>query len=722
MMWDKKMFWLLIACIFFAVFVFTYRVFGVSYTQALMAAAGVSGIYIVCRVVWRELRLYRVLEWISLHSPLKKLPKIMAIIIITAVVTASLYVLALVIIRHMSQPPDAPKLTYTKFVAKAEKHEIGDFVVLNYEAKLFQPTVIVFFTDLADGKNKWAYFPNAPAYIPQVTPEEWLRLQEYDVDPKYPFSMPFLLFQTLQGFIMSIPMFVFLWFIAGGGMRSMMQEWGTIRKAQMRRHPPIYFEEIGGLENAKKGAEELIAFLKNPGVAKDFGARMPTGVLLSGPTGSGKTMFATAIATEAGVPLFHISGSDFRKPLVGLGSDTVKHLFDLAKRNTPCIVFIDEFDSAVPVRGSGSPLSGNEGDAITNTMLSEVDDINKNRLAILVIGATNLLSKVDDAAKRPGRFDRPLIIQYPDEKGRAKIIKIQLSADPTPLGVSVINNDDPKNPIEEYSPVPPGFVDELVSELAKITAGFSGAALNTLNNEARVMAFRKKAIDGLRKDTFIAREDFYEALPSALTRSQQSDRFRDEHELDVIGWHEGSHTYFSYLCKGAEPTKYAFLEQHASIGGMAVHGGDNEMPSESKLNASNWVTLAGYVIEKARFGEVTTGPSSDLRNLTLRARAMKHDWGMGKQGPIAIDVLEGQAGDNTYARIRGPISQAAQKEAQEMIVNAEAAMLKLLENRGEGSHYAKIGALAAALREKHMLREAEIKEIIGDIEQIEVTA
>jgi cell division protease FtsH len=713
--------WYLIGFLLIIQVVASVVLWGTPLTTALLQVLAIGAVAFFAVWLWRILRLSRVFVWMYWRTPLSKLPKTTVVILLALSFVVGFFFITLTVIYKFDQPPPEPYVLLDDFIKKAEKKQIGEHVVEKRFLKIMGLRNVVFFMDSADGQKKWTYFDNAPPSIPPISPDWWLIQRGYHVTQMDSFPWSFSLTQLMAGLMVSIPFFFFMWLVGGGGMRSTFQEWGTIKQARMRRHPPVYFKEIGGLENAIKLADDLVAFLKNPSSAKSFGARMPTGVLLSGPTGSGKTMFATAIATESGVPFFHMSGSDFRKPLVGLGSDAIKHLFDLGRRNAPCIIFIDEFDSAVPVRGSGGPLSGNEGDAITNTMLSEVDDINKNGLAILVIGATNLLSKVDDAAKRPGRFDRSLIIQYPDEKGRAKILTKQLSTEPSPFGLSVVNNDNPENPTEELSAVPEGFVKDLANELAKITPGFSGAALNTLNNEARVIAWRKKRY-GLRKDTFIAREDFYEALPSALTRSQKSDRVRDERELDLVAWHESGHTYFSYLCKGAEPTGFTFLEPHGEVGGMAVHGGDNHIPTRTQMLAGIWVTLAGYVVEKAHFGEVSTGPSSDLKNLTLRVRAMTHDWGMGEQGPIAIDVLEGQAEDNTYARIRGPISHKAQKEAQTIIVSVETAMLKLLEDRGEGSHHAKIGKLAAALREKHMLREAEIKEIIGDIEQIEVTA
>lgn len=723
---NKKTIWIWAGFLLLTYFAYSITLLDEPIAKSLVKIGILSFLVFSATWIWRRFRLYRIFmrifTWIYWRTPFSRIPKSIAVILVAFSLVLIFFGITLGVLYKLDQPPSEPYVSKTDFKDMVFDKKIEKYVILKRYSKILGPREIVFFLDSIDGQKKWTYFDDAPPAIPQSSPGYWLDQQGLNVTEVDSFPWSFTLMNLMAGLMMSIPFFFFMWLVGGGGLRSTMQEWSTIRKATMQRHPPVYFNEIGGLENAIKEARDLVAFLQDPRTGRELGARMPTGVLLSGPTGSGKTMFAKAIATEAGVPLFHISGSDFRKPLVGLGSETVKFIFDLGRRNAPCVIFIDELDSAVPVRGTGNLLSGNEGDAVTNTVLSEVDDINKRGLAILVIGATNLFAKVDEAAKRPGRFDRPFVIQYPDEKGRAKIITKQLSTVPTPFGTPVVNNADPKKPFETFSPVSAGFVEELANELAKVTPGFSGAALNALNNEARVIAWRKNR-DGLRKGTFITRGDFYEALPRALTRSQKADRVLDERALELIAWHEGGHTYFSYLCKGAEPAKFMFLEPHAEVGGMAILGGDNDLPTKPQMFAKVWVLLGGYITEKAHFGTVTTGSSADIRNLTKILRAMTHSWGMGEQGPIDIDVLEGQTDENTYARIRGPISHEAQKEARALAKKAKKDMLALLEDKTPvSSHYAKIGALAAAVREKHMMREAEIKEIIGDIEQIEVTA
>ena len=713
--------WYLIGFFLVAQFAASFVLYDTPLKTALVQVLAIGAVAAAVVWAWRIFHISRLFVWLYWLTPLSKLPKTTVVIIVAFGMVVGFFFVILTVIYHFDKPPPEPYVQLNVFKDMVLEKEIGKDVILKRYLKVLGPRNVVFFLDLTDGQKKWTYFDNAPPAIPTPAPEWWFDQQDYNITQLDSFPWSFVLMQLMAGLMVSIPFFFFMWLIAGGGLRSSMKEWGTIKQATLQRRPPIFFKEIGGLDNVIEEMGDFVLMLNDPDVAKEFGAKMPKGVLFSGPPGSGKTMLANAVATEAGVPYFFISGSDFGKPLVGLGSETAKHFFDLLRRNAPCIGFIDELDSAVPARGTGNILGHGEGDAVTNTILSELDDIAKKDLPILVIGATNLLEKIDKAAKRDGRFDRQFIIQYPGEEGRAKIIKIQLSVEPTPLGVIVMNNDDPENPIEEYREAPLGLVDELASELAKITAGFSGAALGNLNNETRIAAWRKVS-KGLRKGNFIAREDFYEGLPRAITKSHKDDRIRDERELELIAWHEAGHTYFSYLCEGAEPTKLVFMEPHAGYGGMAVHGGDNRMPQQSQILAGIWVSLAGYVVEKVKFGEVSTGPSEDLKNHTLRARAMTHEWGMGDQGPIAIDVLEGQTGDNTYARVRGPISQKAQLDAQKIITDAEDSMIKLLEETGTDNHLEKIGKLAEALREKHMLSEEDIKRVIGDLKQIKVTA
>lgn len=716
--WLEKKFWFWFAVFCGIVFFINLKILGAPPFKALILTALVLAVYTVIFFLYRALGLHRLYYWIAPYSPLKLVPKSMAVILIAFLVLIVFYIASIFVLKYLYEHSDTPKLPYSEFIEKAKKKQFGNKITLKQEMKLFMPTVVAEFRDLTDDKEKWTYFSQAPATIPPMSPQEWLHQNGYNVDEEVAFPLVYVMFQTLQGFSMSIPFFFFMWFIGGGGMRNMMQEWGTIKQATLQRRPPIWFKEIGGLENAIQRCEIFVRMLKNPRLYKNLTAEMPHGLLISGPPGAGKTMLATAVATEAGVPHFFITGAQFGQPLVGLGRETVNHFFELLYRNAPCVGVIDEFDSAVPVRGSGGALSGSERDAITNTVLSRIDEIQKKKLPILIIGITNLLANVDAAAKREGRFDRQIVVSYPGEKGREKIIKIHLATpELTPLGVPVLNQEQK----EVFSEIPPGFIDELSLELAKITAGFSGAALANLVNEGKLEA-AKKIEKGLRKGEFVARQDFYDALPAALTKSQQSDLILDEREFDLIAWHEGGHGYFSHACKYAEPTKYLFLEPHASVGGMAVQGGDTHIHSKSQRLAQIWVGLGGYVIEKAHFGEVSTGPSQDLRQVTAIARAMKFDHGMGTCGPIAVDVLKGETTNNFAVHVPGPVAEAAELEAQAELLNAEESMLKLLEDRGVDSHYAKIQRLAEALREKHMLSEKEIKEIIGDVEQVECEA
>jgi cell division protease FtsH len=368
----------------------------------------------------------------------------------------------------------------------------------------------------------------------------------------------------------------------------------------------VTFADVAGVDEAKTDLQEVVEFLKYPEKFNSLGARIPRGVLLVGPPGTGKTLLARAVAGEAGVPFFSISGSEFVEMFVGVGASRVRDLFDQAKRNSPCIVFVDEIDAVGRQRGAGLGGSHDEREQTLNQILVEMDGFDTNT-NVIVVAATNRPDVLDPALLRPGRFDRQVILDRPDLRGRVAILKVHTKGKPLDKAI------DPEN-------------------LARQSAGFSGADLANLVNEAAILAAR-------RNRKVITMPDFNEALERIVAGPERKSRIISDAEKRIIAIHEGGHAVVQRILPKCDPVnKVTIISRGMALGyTMALPMEDRYLQSKTEFEDKIAGLLGGNAAERLVFGDTTTGASNDIEKATDLARRMVTEWGMSdKMGPLSF--------------------------------------------------------------------------------------
>src|SRR5579883_461043 len=368
--------------------------------------------------------------------------------------------------------------------------------------------------------------------------------------------------------------------------------------------PTVTFADVAGVEEAKQELQEIVEFLKFPDKFAALGARIPKGLLLVGPPGTGKTLIARAVAGEAGVPFFSISGSEFVEMFVGVGASRVRDLFDQAKRNSPCIVFVDEIDAVGRQRGAGLGGSHDEREQTLNQILVEMDGFDTNT-NVIVIAATNRPDILDPALLRPGRFDRQVVLDRPDVRGRRAILEVHVKG--KPLDTREVSLD----------------------VLAKQTAGFSGADLANLVNEAAILAARRNK----RKITMA---EFNEAVDRVIAGPERKSRVISPREKEIIAYHEAGHALVAMRLPEADPVFKITIVSRGMAGGFTrqLPEEDRHLGNKAYYQAMLAVMLGGQQAEEIVFGDVTTGPSDDISKATRMARQMVTQWGMSERlGP-----------------------------------------------------------------------------------------
>lgn len=401
---------------------------------------------------------------------------------------------------------------------------------------------------------------------------------------------------------------------AGGGSNSKMMNFGKSR-ARMTRDNKENFSSVAGLAEEKEDLEQIVDFLKDPKKYTDVGARIPKGIILVGPPGTGKTLLAKAVAGEAGVPFFSISGSDFVEMFVGVGASRVRDLFEEAKRLAPCIVFIDEIDAVARRRGSGLGGGHDEREQTLNQMLVEMDGFGVNE-GIIVLAATNRPDILDPAILRPGRFDRKLAVGRPDVKGREDILKVH--ARNKPVG------DD---------------VD--LKRVAKTTAGFSGADLENLLNEAAILTAKEG-----RK--YISQSDIDRAFVKVGIGEEKKSRVISEKEKKITAYHEAGHAILFHVLPDMGPVHtISIIPTGIGAAGytMPLPGEDEMFNTKGRMLQHIQVSLGGRIAEELVFGDVTTGASQDIKQATAMAKAMVMQYGMSEKAGL---VNYGSEGDEIF--------------------------------------------------------------------------
>jgi cell division protease FtsH len=374
--------------------------------------------------------------------------------------------------------------------------------------------------------------------------------------------------------------------------------------------PTITFGDVAGNDEAKQELQEVVEFLKEPEKFAALGARIPRGVLLVGPPGTGKTLMAKAVSGEAGVPFFSISGSEFVEMFVGVGASRVRDLFEQAKKNSPCIIFVDEIDAVGRHRGAGLGGSHDEREQTLNQILVEMDGFDTDT-NIIIIAATNRPDILDPALLRPGRFDRRVTMDTPDVKGRRAILEVHVRGKPLAADVDL-------------------------DVIAKQTPGFAGADIENLVNEAAILAAR-------RNRRSISTDELQEAIERVIAGPERRSRLITPKEKEIVAYHEAGHAVAMHFLENHDPVHKVTIVPRGMAGGYTMSLPDEEtlLMTKGKFRDQLVALLGGRVAEEIRFGDVTTGASNDLERVTQMARSMVTQWGMSeKLGPIRYGERE----------------------------------------------------------------------------------
>ena len=570
---------------------------------------------------------------------------------------------------YSAAPVKQTDLSYTKFLQQVDEDKIKQVTIVDN----------IISGKLSDGKEFTTVVPNNDANLISK-----LQSKNVDIKAELPPQPPW--WTGILSSVLPMLLIVGLWFLmmnnqGGGGGRVM-----NFGKSRARRYDEdkikVTFKDVAGAAEAKQELQEVVEFLKEPQKYNELGAKIPKGVLLYGPPGTGKTLLAKAVAGEAGVPFFSISGSDFVEMFVGVGASRVRDLFEQAKKSAPCIVFIDEIDAVGRQRGAGLGGGHDEREQTLNQLLVEMDGFGANE-GIIMIAATNRPDILDPALLRPGRFDRQIVVDRPDIKGRTEILKVHVKGKP--------------------------IADDVELEIiAQRTPGFTGADLSNLVNEAALMAARKN-----KKK--INMPEMEEAAERVIMGPERKSRVISDNEKRLTAYHEGGHTIVGMLLEHTDPVHKVTIIPRGRAGGytLSLPKEDRYYATRSEMLDELKVLLGGRVAEALVLKEISSGASNDLQRATALARQMICEYGMSEKiGPVTFGHRQDQvflgrdiARDKDYSE---EVAAEIDKEVRAFLDDAYAATEKLLNENMDKLHL-----IAEALIERETLEKEEIADIVN---------
>ena len=589
-----------------------------------------------------------------------------------------LVILFLVILLLVNPPWREPtkEKDFSWFLSEVQKENVKEVKIFNRDQKIEG--------GLKNGDKFKVAFPNDFDIVSELRKEKSIQIS---VDPQTGTSILTVVFNILPILLMVGLILFFMQQMQGGGNRVM--SFGKSKARQVTKDmPKVTFDDVAGVDEAVEELMEIKEFLENPAKFQALGAKIPKGVLLYGPPGAGKTLLARAVAGEAGVPFFSISGSDFVEMFVGVGAARVRDLFEQAKANAPCIIFMDEIDAVGRQRGAGLGGGHDEREQTLNQLLVEMDGFDV-KAGVILIAATNRPDILDPALLRPGRFDRQIVVDRPDLEGRKAILRVHTKGKPLAPGIDI-------------------------DVLARRTPGFTGADLANMVNEAALLSARhgKKTVDMIEME---------EAIDRVVAGPERKTRLISDKEKEVIAYHESGHALVAHALPNADPVhKISIIPRGRSLGyTLTLPTEDKYLVTKSELVDELAMLLGGRVSEELVFGDITTGDQNDIERATKVARQMVMEYGMSdKIGPITLGHKQEQvflgrdfAAEPNYS---DEVAYQIDQEVRRLIDEAHQEAHRIITDQRE-----RLDVIAKILIEKETVGKDELLELLeGNPEEV----